>query len=333
MKIEIIAECAQGYVGDPSLALQLLKASSASGADAAKFQLVYADELCTPDYKDYSISKQLEMPEKVWEDIAYQSKNLNIELILDVFGERSLKLAEKLKSRTVMLHATDITNLNLIAKVESGPISRVILGAGGAHLPEITAAIEALPTKDICVMLGYQGYPTPDVDNQISRISYLLNGDLKKYNNVVVGFSDHSLPDSNLRLALSTMALGAGAVMFEKHLTLAHVLKMEDYESAINPDLFAEYVEKLRICNDAHGDVSSEVDFGMSDSEKGYRKFVRRNVIAARRINAGDKVNVSDFIFKRSSISGAITNVDDVVGKLAVKDLQQNQPVKMSDFK
>ena len=35
----------------------------------------------------------------------------------------------------------------------------------------------------------------------------------------------------------------------------------------------------------------------------------------------------------KSSISGAITNVDDVVGKLAVKDLQQNQPVKMSDFK
>ena len=59
---------------------------------------------------------------------------------------------------------------------------------------------------------------------------------------------------------------------------------MEDYESAINPDLFAEYVEKLRICNDAHGDVSSEVDFGMRDSEKGYRKFVRRNVIAARRM-------------------------------------------------
>ena len=64
-------------------------------------------------------------------------------------------------------------------------------------------------------MLGYQGYPTPDVDNQISRISYLLNGDLKKYNNVVVGFSDHFLPDS---ITISPFDYGTrafGAVMFE----------------------------------------------------------------------------------------------------------------------
>ena len=102
---------------------------------------------------------------------------------------------------------------------------------------------------------------------------------------------------------------------------------MEDYESAINPDLFAEYVEKLRICNDAQGDVSSEVDFGMSDSEKGYRKFVRRNVIAARRINAGDKVNVWTLSLKEAQYL-IITNVDDVVGKLAVKDLQQTNQLK-----
>jgi len=47
MTIEIIAEIAQGYEGNSTLALMLAKAAVRSGADAVKFQLVYADELAT----------------------------------------------------------------------------------------------------------------------------------------------------------------------------------------------------------------------------------------------------------------------------------------------
>lgn len=330
--IEIIAECAQGYVGDSDLAMHLLRASAAAGADAAKFQLVYADELCTPDYKDYQLSKQLEMSDSVWKSLMSESKNLGIELILDVFGEQSLKLAEVLGSKTVMLHATDITNLELIHLVERGSIERVILGAGGAELPEILGAIECLPSKKVCIMLGYQGYPTPDTDNQISRVKVLSSLVQHKYDNVVFGFSDHSLPNSNLLTDLSAMALGAGAVSFEKHLTLAQVLKMEDYESAINPDQFFEFSKKLRTCAEAFGAVLEEPDFGMSETEKGYRKFVRRNVISARTINAGEKVNINHFVFKRSSLPGTITNVNDVIGKIARHDIDANQPITLNDF-
>lgn len=331
-KIEIIAECAQGYMGDSDLAMQLLRASAAAGADAAKFQLVYADELCTPDYKDYQLSKQLEMPDRVWKRLMSESKGLGIELILDVFGAESLKLAEVLGSKTVMLHATDITNLELLNLVERGPIKRVVLGAGGAELPEILNAIECLISKDVCIMLGYQGYPTPDRDNQISRVKAMSSVVEQQYDNVVVGFSDHSLPNSNLLTDLSAMALGAGAISFEKHLTLAQVLKMEDYESAINPDQFFEFCQKLRTCADAFGAVLELPDFGMSETEKGYRKFVRRNVITSRRINAGEKVDRTHFVFKRSSLLGAITNVNDVIGKIARHGMDENQPVTLNDF-
>jgi sialic acid synthase SpsE len=332
MNIEIIAESAQGFEGDPNLAMQLLRATAASGANAAKFQLVYADELCTPDYKDYEISKQLEMPESVWENLVSEAGKLGIELIFDVFGERSLALAAELRSKTVMLHATDINNFELISKVHSGPIDRVILGAGGAHFSEIINAIEALPNKNICIMLGYQGFPTPDEDNQISRVKYLTAGHLEQFENVVIGFSDHSLPESDLVVSLSAMALGAGAVMFEKHLTLAQVLKMEDHESAINPDQFSDYCNKLRKCHKAFGEVSEAPDFGMSDTEKGYRKFVRRNVIAGRNIKAGEKANISDFVFKRSSLEGTIVDINGILGKAALRDLKENQPILTTDF-
>ena len=49
-KIEIVAEIAQGYEGDPKLTNLLTSGAIATGADAVKYQLVYADELATPDW-------------------------------------------------------------------------------------------------------------------------------------------------------------------------------------------------------------------------------------------------------------------------------------------
>lgn len=331
--IEIIAENAQGFEGDPFLAKQLVRAAAASGANAAKFQLVYADELATPEYEYYSQNKELEMPDHVWKEIFDYAAEQKIELIFDIFGPRSLKLAEDLGCKSVMLHATDITNFDLIKRVSVGPIERVIFGAGGAYLSEIQDAIEAIGRKDVCLMLGYQGYPTPDEDNQISRVRYLSTVLSDKFPNVTIGFSDHSIPDSELMISLSSMALGAGARSFEKHLTIAETMHYEDYESAINPDKFHRYTYDLRECSKAFGSTKMANHFGMRESEKNYRKFVRRHVVTANCLSAGEKVLAKDFVFKRSSIEGAITEIDQILGMTVSKDLKENSAVTMKDFK
>ncbi len=62
MSVEIIAEAAQGYEGNVTQARLLARAAARAGADAVKFQLVYADELATPDYQYYDLFRNLEMP-------------------------------------------------------------------------------------------------------------------------------------------------------------------------------------------------------------------------------------------------------------------------------
>ena len=47
MDLEIIAELAQGYEGNASIAKLLVKSAALAGADSAKFQLVIAEELAT----------------------------------------------------------------------------------------------------------------------------------------------------------------------------------------------------------------------------------------------------------------------------------------------
>ncbi len=60
--IEIITEIAQGYEGDPKLTDLLTTGAIASGADAVKFQLVFAEELATPDYQYYELFKSSSIP-------------------------------------------------------------------------------------------------------------------------------------------------------------------------------------------------------------------------------------------------------------------------------
>ena len=62
-ELKIIAEIAQGFEGNFEQSKLLIKAAAKAGADAVKFQLVYADELATVDYQYYSLFKELEMEE------------------------------------------------------------------------------------------------------------------------------------------------------------------------------------------------------------------------------------------------------------------------------
>ncbi|MDX9713878.1 MAG: N-acetylneuraminate synthase family protein [Dissulfurispiraceae bacterium] len=332
MHIEIIAELAQGFEGRPEQARLLLKAAAAAGADAAKFQLVFADELATPGYKYYDLFRSLEMPDDVWSDLASYANSLNIGLYLDVFGSRSLQLAEKIGAKVVKLHGTDIVNIDLLKTIADSSIPTILFGAGGACLSELDQAIRILDDKQIIVLLGFQGYPTPNEANQISRISLLARYFSQYHQHVTVGFADHAPSESPLGFALAATAIGAGARVIEKHLTLAQVMKLEDYESALNPDVFADFCSIVRGCAEALGESELHEDFGMNQSEINYRKMVRRHVIACKDLEAGTILSPSDLSLKRSSSEEAITNLELVYGKTLRKSIQSNFPVCLDDI-
>lgn len=330
--IEIIAELAQGFEGRPDQARLLLRAAAAAGADAAKFQLVYADELATPDYKYYGLFRSLEMSDAVWTELSQYAQKLGLALYLDVFGPSSLKLAEQVGAKGLKVHGTDIANVDLLNLIARSTIPKILLGVGGAFPAEINQALTLLSGKEIVVLLGFQGYPTPTESNQIARVKFLAEEYARRQFDVTVGFADHATPESPLRMALAATALGAGARVFEKHLTLGEVMKMEDYEAALNPDRFAEFVTVLRECAGAYGVASETSDFGMSDAERGYRGMIRRHVIARRALAEGTRVNPSDLVLKRSAAAAPLTDLTQVYGATTTRDIAANQPLAADDI-
>lgn len=333
MSLQIIAELAQGFEGSHQQARLLMKAAATAGADAVKYQLVYADELATPGYKFYDLFKTLEMPDEEWLDLKKYSEELGIELHLEIFGNRSLELAEHIGAESVKLHGTDMNNEGLLNRIVNSSVHQIILGAGGGYKSEIFNALKLLKNKDVTVLLGFQGYPTPVDTNQIERIRFLKEAFSGEYENVKIGFADHADPDSKLSFTLPATAIGAGAIVIEKHLTLGKVMKMEDHESALNPDEFADFTENMKNCYSSLGHAKKQDDFGMSEQESDYRKMVRRHVVASRTIPPGKKISAEDVLLKRSDIDQPLTNILAVYGKEAVREIDANSAITLTDLK
>lgn len=330
--VEIIAELAQGFEGKPEQTHLLLRAAARAGATAVKYQLVYADELATPDYQYYDLFKTLEMPDEFWHGLAKSAADQNIQLNLDIFGIKSLKLAEEIGVKTVKVHGTDISNIGFLEEIAKSNIDRVLLGAGGAFNSEIDKAIQVLSNKKVNILLGFQSYPTPNETNQIARVK-LLNDKYKAENkDITVGFADHAPPESPLRFALAAMAVGAGATIIEKHLTLGKVMELEDHESALNPDEFKEFTTIINGCAEAYGSTSDADDFDMSTSEMDYRRAIRRNVITAMELAEGTELSPENLVLKRSSAENALTDISETYGKKLKRTIAQNHPLLDTDI-
>ena len=330
--LKIIAEIAQGYEGNFEQSKLLIKAASKAGADSVKFQLVYADELATVDYQYYTLFKELEMEEEQWKLLKDYADSLKTQLIVDVFGRKSLSTAQNIGINTVKVHGTDVTNLGLLEAISTSSIEKVILGVGGAYWGEIEQALNVLKNKHLVLLCGFQGYPTKTEDNHILRMNVIKEKATVIHPNFQMGFADHP-GEEQYTSTISLVAIGSGAEVIEKHLTLGKVMEMEDFESALNPDEFQSFIAQLKTAEKALGNFNVAEDFGMSEAEKIYRKNVRRDVVALREIEQGEKLNAQNLTLKRTAHEKSINQLELVIGKTAKNTIQKNQAVVNNDIK
>ena len=333
-KTELIAELAQGFEGSVKIAKKLIIGSYKGKADAVKFQLVFADEICTNDYKDFKIFRKLELTFKQWKEIRNFSKKYKLKFYVDIFGLKSLKFAKKINADGIKIHPTDINNYELFKSIKSFKFRKIFIGIGGAKLKEIETVIKYFKNqKEIIFLTGFQVYPTPVHSNQISRIMFLKNK--FKIKNLNYGFADHSLPKTPKNNISMFLSIGAGAKYIEKHLTIPYHKKLEDHESAYLPNEFKKLKLSLSVADKSFGyiDKGDSKEIYLSKEEKKYRLNVERNFISKRFIKKGSKLNQNHFLFIRSPNKKAIKNLSAIKNKILKKDLYKNSVLTKNHIK
>ncbi|OGX49097.1 MAG: hypothetical protein A3G88_06305 [Omnitrophica WOR_2 bacterium RIFCSPLOWO2_12_FULL_63_16] len=324
MPIEIIAEAAQGYEGDPKLAQLLARGAVRAGADAVKFQLVYADELATPDYQHYALFQGLEMPRAVWQAVVDETHQANRRFYFDVFGERSLREAHALRADGVKIHSTDFFNAPLV-RLALELMPRVFISFGGIAVDELDTFLQRHripPQGTVCLMYGFQADPTPIELNHLSRLGALR----ERFLGYQFGFMDHTDGSLEEALTVALLALPFGVRCIEKHIGLDRALQLEDYLSALSPELFQLFVQRIRRLEPALGTDRLE----LTPTEREYRQKAVKAVVAARAIAQGTVLAPEDLSLKRvarTTAANPLHRIEDAVGRTVTADLQPNQPV------
>jgi sialic acid synthase SpsE/spore coat polysaccharide biosynthesis protein SpsF (cytidylyltransferase family) len=266
---EIIAEIANAHQGSPQNAEKLALKCLEAGVDAIKFQIYFADELLVKNHPKYLHFKKQSFNQREWSQIINKVKK-NGKVYCDIFGLKSFALAKKLRVDGYKIHSSDLLNYFLLKKICKEK-KKIFLSTGGSRIPEIKYALNFFQSskKKPILLHGFQSYPTKIEDVKLKRIL-----DLKNYfkSSADVGYQDHTSGDDPFNLYLPLIAIGMGACVIEKHVTLNRKKKGTDYYSSIEPKNLKKFVEIIRKSERALG----KNIFSFTKSESDYRSEVKK---------------------------------------------------------
>ena len=328
-RITIIAEIAQSYEGDFIVLKEICRKLGNTKVDGIMFQVVYADELATPENVDYNFFKMLEFSEIRWKEIVSMIQHNNKLAIGEVFGIESALMMKNMGIDALKIHTSDLANIELL-KLVSGFKTPLIVGIGSATGEEIQFALDILRSKnctEIVLMHGYQLCPTPLEDSHLLKIRALY----KKFN-LPIGYSDHVAGSINSNSnkknlyadLISLVAVGCGARIIEKHVMLDRTKKWEDHSSALTPEEFSEFANLVNVLSRSLGNSTME----RNSAEMVYRKTSKKHIVCGKDLDKCHILSEQDLLYKRiDSPEKGIVNSYEVVGKRLLKKMKYNEPV------
>jgi N,N'-diacetyllegionaminate synthase len=320
----VIAEIASAHEGSIDIMKGLVKSAADSGADAVKFQIFKAENLVFRTHPKFNAFGEIEFSEEQWKEILGYAKGLGLEIIVDVFDEWGIDVADSFASGYKVTSAT-LSEPGLVGKVACKQ-KPVFIGVGGSTLKETEKAIGVIRERGndkILLLHGFQAFPTKVEDTNLNLIK-----ELKNMFGLPVGFADHIDAETRLATVLPVVSLGFGASVIEKHITPDRSRKGRDYYSALNPDEFAGMVGLIREAEKARGCGVH----GLSSSEMEYREKMKKYMVASKHLKKGEVIGEGSFVFRRATEPGLLpSDAQKIIGKRVKRSLKPGDPIKGAD--
>ena len=329
-----IAEAGANHEGEVEKAFQLIDAAKESGVDAIKFQNYTASKLTTktaPKYWDDGIENESQfdvfnkldkLHDDEWRQIFGYANKKNITCFSTPFDLESVDLLESFNVPAYKIASADITHIPLIKKIASKK-KPVFMSTGMASIEEIHDAISAIQdqgNEEIVIMHCITSYPTKSEDANLEMITS-LNQEFPDY---VVGYSDHTL---GIDIAIFSTFYGSKCI--EKHFTYDKNLSISrDHRLSLDSNDFKELIRKLKLCEISHGSGIRENFVAEDDAVK----YARRSIVSAKKILKGTKITEDLLEIKRPGTGIKPKFLDEIVGKIASKDIDDDVPITWNDL-
>lgn len=323
----IIAEMACAHDGSLDKAKQLVDSAVAAGADAVQLQFFVPDETVTPAHQVYDVLKKIAFSPQQWSGLVDYARSKKIHVFVCTYDVPSVELAITLGADGIKLNSSDLSNPEVVAAVAKSGIP-FTLGTGASTIEEIRKGVElaeANGAKNIILMYGVQNFPTRTEDLNILRIKLLQdNFDLP------VGYHDHTDGEDPFAKMVELIAIGMGACVVEKHITIDRKEKGIDHQAALEPAEFKTFVATIHRAYTALG-KKEYAEFTESDLR--YRKFQKKSIVAARELKRGETITRKEVKFIRNVEPGLPPNeFKSIDGRKVNRDIKQFENIVPGDI-
>lgn len=334
MSVYIIAEAGVNHNGNIDTALKMIDKAKECGCDCIKFQTYKTENLVTKSAKkaeyqvqnthnddsQYSMLKALELSYNDFTTLKNYCDNVGIDFMSTPFDKESVDLLEDLEVTSYKMSSGDITNKQLLEYVASKR-KPMIISTGMCMMDEVIEAvdwIEHAGNKEITLLHCTSNYPAPyDEVNMNAMLT------LKREFPYTIGYSDHTKG-----IIIPIMAVAMGAQVIEKHFTLDKNMDGPDHKASLDVMELKEMVASIRTIESAMGDGVK----APSQSELSTRNVARKSIVLKKAMKKGDIIKKEDLDIKRPGDGIAPKYMEQLQGKVLVRDIEADELLRYEDM-
>ena len=220
--------------------------------------------------KTYGAHRQfLELSDEAHFEVYKYAKSLGLDFVETLCAKGCLSMLRLFTPDRLKVASRDLTNLPILEALAETHIP-IILSTGMAGKKELDEAL-AVITKyhnDIAILHCVSQYPTEPDNLNLLTIRYLQ----KHYGQYTIGFSDHTIG-----IAAPIVAVGMGAKIIEKHITIDRGMKGTDQKGSLGPDGVRRMVRDIRLAEHWMGTEDLYIDRSVAASKVKLERSIASN--------------------------------------------------------
>lgn len=328
----VIAEIGVNHNGDVDCAKRLVDCAVNAGADAVKFQTFRSEALVSSNAgkaayqlartgtgSQLDMLRQLELSQDQFLRLRDHCVDAGIAFMSTAFDAHSLTDVVALHPPCLKWPSGELNNHPFLRDAARVGLP-IILSTGMATLAEIAAAVDVIEgegSSDYAILQCVSNYPARLADQNLRTIATMAAAF-----NHPTGLSDHT---DGPWAAIA--ARGLGMAILEKHITLDREMDGPDHMASMEPDDFAELVERLRDVEQALGDGVKRP----SESESETKRVARKSLFYAACLPEGHVLSETDFTARRPGNGIGPDKIDLLLGRPILRCVSRDSMVQLAD--
>ena len=262
----------------------------------------------------------LELTDEEHFEVYKHAKALGLDFVETLCSVGCLSLLKLFTPDRLKVASRDLTNLPLLEAMAETKIP-IILSTGMAGCKELDDALEVITRyhDNIDILHCVSQYPSAPDNLYLRTITYLK----KHYCQYTIGYSDHTIG-----IAAPVVAVGMGAEIIEKHITIDRRMKGTDQQGSLGPDGVNRMIRDIRIAERWMGREELYIDPAVSAA----KVKLARSIATRRDLHPGDVITEADLHLRSPGDGFKRVELDRVTGRRVKNFIPRNEIVYPKDI-